>query len=499
MSLAVTFSRAHLGMEAPLVTIETHISSGLPAFSIVGLPEAAVREAKERVRSAILNSQLDFPNGRITVNMAPADLPKQGGQFDLAIAIGILAASEQIDAKTLKPFEWLSELSLSGHLRAGPGALAAAVGCLRSNRTLICSQENAREAALVLKEKASGAEHLLQVVRMLKDDQYQLPATNALSDTPEIQYPDMCDVKGQHSARRALEVAAAGRHNLLFFGPPGTGKTLLASRLPGILPPVNDDEALDIASVQSIAGLPVQWRQRPYRSPHHSASAAALVGGGSNPKPGEVSLAHRGVLFLDELAEFPRAVLDVLREPMESHEVVISRASKTCTFPANFQLVAAMNPSPGGYAPDDPRSQRYSAEQIQRYLSRLSGPFLDRIDLHIEVPALPKEVLISNRTEEDSATVRSRVINAWQQQLNRQGCANSELGGKALEQHCALGKEEQKLLEKAMDKLGLSARAYHRLLRVARTAADLNGQQNIERNAIIEALNSRQLEKLTGR
>jgi magnesium chelatase family protein len=499
MSLAVTYSRAHLGMDAPLVTVETHLSSGLPAFSIVGLPEAAVREAKERVRSAILNSHLDFPHGRITVNMAPADLPKQGGQFDLAIALGILAASEQIDNKSLQDYEWLSELSLSGHLRAGPGALAAAVGCQRSGRTLICNQENAQEAALVLKDRVYGAEHLLQIVRMLSDAQYELPAVTRLSEAAEVPYPDMRDIKGQYAARRALEVAAAGRHNVLFFGPPGTGKTLLASRLPGILPPVTNEEALDVAAVQSISGLPVQWRRRPFRSPHHSASAAALVGGGSNPKPGEVSLAHRGVLFLDELAEFPRAVLDVLREPLESHEVVISRASKSCTFPANFQLVAAMNPTPGGYAPDDPRSQRYSTEQIQRYLSRLSGPFLDRIDLHIEVPALPKEILMTDKPEEDSATIRQRVIHAWNTQLNRQGCANSELTGPALEQYCQLGQTERQLLDKAMDKLGLSARAYHRLLRVARTIADLNDTATINRHAIIEALNSRQLEKLTGK
>ena len=499
MSLAITYSRAHLGMDAPLVTIETHLSSGLPAFTIVGLPEAAVREAKERVRSALLNSHFEFPHGRITVNMAPADLPKQGGQFDLAIALGILAASEQLPAQALTDYEWLSELSLSGELRAGPGALAAAVGCQRTGRTLVCSLANAAEAALILDQQARGAEHLLQVVRMLNDQQFELPCAELSSQSTAVEYPDMADIKGQQGARRALEVAAAGRHNILFFGPPGTGKTLLASRLPGILPPPSDDEALEIAAVQSIAGLPIQWQQRPFRSPHHSASAAALVGGGSHPKPGEVSLAHKGVLFLDELAEFPRAVLDVLREPLESHEVVIARASKSCTFPADFQLVAAMNPTPGGYAANDPRSQRYSREQIERYLARLSGPFLDRIDLHIEVPALPKEVLMHTQVEENSATVRARVAQAWQIQLSRQGCANNALTGKALEQHCALGEQERQLLDKAMDRLGLSARAYHRLLRVARTVADLNGQTTIERTALIEALNCRQLEKLTGR
>ncbi|EAR11244.1 Mg chelatase-related protein [Reinekea sp. MED297] len=486
-------------MDAPLVTIEVHLSSGLPAFNIVGLPEAAVREAKDRVRSAILNGQLEFPNGRLTVNMAPADLPKQGGQFDLAIALGILAASEQLDGKTLVRYEWLGELALSGHLRPGPGALPAAVSCMRDGRTLICNPENASEAALVSGSQVAGAEHLLQVVRLLKDDEYQLPAVQPPIAEAGPVYPDLKDVKGQSAARRALEIAAAGRHNLLYFGPPGTGKTLLASRLPGIMPTLSDDEALDIAAVQSVAGQPLTWRQRPYRAPHHTASSAALIGGGSQPRPGEVTLAHRGVLFLDELAEFPRTVLDVLREPLESRSVCISRAARQCTFPADFQLVAAMNPSPGGYAADDPRSSRYSIEQIQKYLARLSGPFLDRIDLHIEVPSLPQEVLMSDDQPEDSRTVQARVQKAWQRQQERQGCANSELTGQALERHCALGQEEHRLLEQAMSKLGLSARAYHRLLRVSRTIADLKGDERIERAAIIEALNCRQLEKLLGR
>jgi magnesium chelatase family protein len=498
MSLAITYSRAHVGMDAPLVTIEVHLSGGLPAFNIVGLAEAAVREAKDRVRSAILNSHFEFPNGRLTVNMAPADLPKQGGQFDLAIALGILAASDQLEPGKLKHYEWLGELSLSGHLRKGPGALPAAICCMRDNRTLVCNPENATEASLVSNNQVFAAEHLLQVARMLKEDDYQLAIPKSPAPTESERYPDLRDVKGQYAARRALEIAAAGRHNLLYFGPPGTGKTLLASRLPGILPPLNDDEALDVAAVQSVTGQPLEWRKRPYRAPHHTASSAALIGGGSVPKPGEITLAHKGVLFLDELAEFPRSVLDVLREPLESKEVTISRAARQCTFPADFQLVAAMNPSPGGYAEDDPRSGRYSREQIQKYLSRLSGPFLDRIDLHIEVPALPKEMLMKDATPEDSATVRARVAAAWHIQLTRQGCANALLTGKTLEQHCRLGPAEHALLDKAMEKLGLSARAYHRLLRVSRTIADLNGQDTIDRTAIIEALNCRQLEKLTG-
>ncbi|WP_287438267.1 YifB family Mg chelatase-like AAA ATPase [Reinekea sp.] len=498
MTVAITYSRAHLGMVAPEVTIEAHLSGGLPAFSIVGLAEAAVREAKDRVRSAILNSQFDFPNARITVNMAPADLPKQGGQFDLAIALGILAASEQIDAKALDGYEWLGELSLGGYLRRGPGALPAALACQRAGRVLVCNPENAQEASLVENQVVFAADHLLQVTRMLCDPSAALPRPNRLLAAAPSHYPDLADVKGQHAARRALEIAAAGRHNLLYFGPPGTGKTLLASRLPGILPPLTDAEALEVAAVQSVAGQAMQWRKRPYRAPHHSASAAALIGGGSVPRPGEVTLAHRGVLFLDELAEFPRAVLDVLREPMESHSVNIARAARHCQFPANFQLVAAMNPTPGGYAANDPRSARYSREQIQKYIARLSGPFLDRIDLHIEVPTLAKEVLLAHQHPESSATVRARVGQAWDRQMARQGCANGELAGQELDRFCALGQAEQQLLEKAIDRLGLSARAYHRLLRVARTVADLNGQPSIDRQALIEALNCRQLEKLTG-
>ena len=498
MTVAITYSRAHLGMVAPEITIEAHLSGGLPAFSIVGLAETAVREAKDRVRSAILNSQFDFPNARITVNMAPADLPKQGGQFDLAIALGILAASGQIDAKVLHGYEWLGELSLGGYLRRGPGALPAAIACQRAGRILVCSPDNAQEASLVKNQEVLVAEHLLQVTRMLSDPSFQLPRPDRLLAAVETRYPDLADVKGQHAARRALEIAAAGRHNLLYFGPPGTGKTLLAARLPGILPPLTEAEALEVATVQSVVGQPMQWRQRPYRSPHHSASAAALIGGGSIPRPGEVTLAHRGVLFLDELAEFPRSVLDVLREPMESHTVNIARAARHCQFPANFQLVAAMNPTPGGYAANDPRSARYTREQIQKYVSRLSGPFLDRIDLHIEVPTLAKEILQAHDQPESSASVRARVTQAWDRQIDRQGCANAELAGKELDRFCALGQAEHVLLDKAIDRLGLSARAYHRLLKVARTIADLNGQKDIDRLALVEALNCRQLEKLTG-
>ncbi|WP_320822070.1 YifB family Mg chelatase-like AAA ATPase [Reinekea sp.] len=498
MTVAITYSRAHLGMVAPEITIEAHLSGGLPAFSIVGLAETAVREAKDRVRSAILNSQFDFPNARITVNMAPADLPKQGGQFDLAIALGILAASDQIDAKALLGYEWLGELSLGGYLRRGPGALPAAIACQRAGRILVCSPDNAQEASLVENQVVLAAEHLLQVTRMLRDPAVQLPRPERMLAAVATRYPDLADVKGQHAARRALEIAAAGRHNLLYFGPPGTGKTLLAARLPGILPPLTDAEALEVASVQSVAGQPLQWRKRPYRSPHHSASAAALIGGGSIPRPGEVTLAHRGVLFLDELAEFPRSVLDVLREPMESHTVNIARAARHSQFPANFQLVAAMNPTPGGYAASDPRSARYSREQIQKYVSRLSGPFLDRIDLHIEVPTLAKEILLAHDQPESSAAVRARVSRAWERQIDRQGCANAELAGKELDRFCAIGQAEQNLLEKAIDRLGLSARAYHRLLKVARTIADLKGQEQIDRLALVEALNCRQLEKLTG-
>lgn len=499
MALAVSYSRAHIGMSAPLVTIEVHISGGLPAFSIVGLAETAVREAKERVRSAILNSQFEFPTGRITVNMAPADLPKQGGQFDLAIAMGILVASEQINGDHLQQYEWLGELSLAGNVRPGPGALPAAMACQCAGRKLICSTANANEAALVEALSVQAADHLLQACKQLHDPGFELPMVKATHQDRSIVYPDMADVKGQHAARRALEIAAAGRHNLLLFGPPGTGKTLLASRLPGLLPPLSKQESLEVAAVQSISNQPLTWSHRPFRAPHHTASAVALIGGGSIPKPGEVTLAHCGVLFLDELAEFPRHVLDVLREPLESHSVTVSRAARRCDFPAKFQLVAAMNPSPGGYAANDPRSQRYTSEQIQRYLARVSGPFLDRIDLHIEVNSLPKEVLQSTKPGESTEQIRPRIEAAWQLQIERQGVANSELSGQALDTHCALAQPEKTLLNNAIDKLGLSARAYHRLLKVARTVADLRQSPNIDRAAVVEALNCRQLEKLTGR
>lgn len=498
MSLAVLYSRARLGMEAPLVTIEVHLSNGLPAFNMVGLPETAVKEARDRVRSALLTSQFDFPDRRITVNMGPADLPKQGAQFDLAIALGILVASDQLPADNLAHYEFLGELALSGELRAGPGALPASIACTGQGRTLVTSRANANEAALASGSEVRYAEHLLQVTSHFRG-QSQLPRAHyEATEAPPI-LPDLADVKGQGTAKRALEIAAAGRHNLLYFGPPGTGKTLLASRLPGLMPPLTESEALEVASVQSICGMPLNWGIRPYRSPHHTASGVALIGGGSIPRPGEVTLAHRGVLFLDELAEFPRNVLDVLREPMESGEVNIARAARQTNFPARFQLVAAMNPTPGGYGPDDPRSQRYTREQMQRYLSRLSGPFLDRIDLHIEVPALPRELLARPTEEECSAEVQKRTIAAWNRQIERQGCANAELSGKALERFSKMGQPEQALLEKTMEKLGLSARAYHRILRVARTVADLRDQPDIDKGALIEALHCRQLEKLTGR
>ncbi len=498
MSLAVLYSRARLGMEAPLVTIEVHLSNGLPGFTMVGLPEAAVKEARDRVRSAILNSQFDFPDRRITVNMAPADLPKQGAQFDLAIALGILVASDQLKGDDLDEYEFLGELSLSGDVRAGPGALPAAIACTASGRTLVTSLDNANEAALASDSDVRYAEHLLQVSAHFRGQQ-ALPRATYQPQTTPTAVPDLAEVKGQQTAKRALEIAAAGRHNLLYFGPPGTGKTLLASRLPGLLPPLSEAEALEVASVQSICGLQLNWGKRPYRAPHHTASGVALIGGGSIPRPGEVTLAHRGVLFLDELAEFPRSVLDVLREPLESGEVHIARAARQTTFPANFQLIAAMNPTPGGYSPDDPRSQRYTREQMQRYISRLSGPFLDRIDLHIEVPTLPREMLTRPTQEETSAEVQQRVIAAWNRQMERQGCANAELSGKALERYCQLGDAERALLEKTMDRLGLSARAYHRILRVGRTIADLRDQTALDKSALIEALNCRQLEKLMGR
>ena len=493
MSLAIVHSRAQVGVEAPPVTVEAHLANGLPALTLVGLPETAVKESKDRVRSAIQNAGFDFPPRRITLNLAPADLPKDGGRFDLAIALGVLAASEQVPAAGLAELECLGELALSGELRAVQGVLPAALAARAAGRTLVVPRANAEEASLASGLKVLAVDHLLQIAAHLNGHtplaSYQ--ANGLLRQ--EAAYPDLAEVQGQLAAKRALLIAASGGHNLLLSGPPGTGKTLLASRLPGLLPPLSEEEALEVAAIHSVAShAPLTaWPRRPFRQPHHSASGPALVGGGSRPQPGEISLAHHGILFLDELPEFDRKVLEVLREPLESGHIVIARARDKVRFPARFQLVAAMNPCPCGYLGDPGGRCRCTPEQIQRYRAKLSGPLLDRIDLHLTVARESTSLLASSQAGESSAQVAARVSQARQRQLARQGCANAFLDLPGLQQHCRLPETDRLWLEQACERLNLSLRAAHRLLKVARTLADLEGASEIGRAHLAEALQYR--------
>ncbi len=500
MSLATTYCRASVGIEAPLVTVEVHLANGLPAFAIVGLPEKAVQEARDRVRSALINAGYEFPARRITVNLAPADLPKEGGRFDLPIAIGILAASGQIPTEALNGCEFTGELNLSGDVRPITGALPTAIAARDAGHKLFLPDANLAEASLIQESCLYPVDHLLQLSNHLCARQAIAPALTPVGGkTRYSDTPDLADVRGQAQAKRALIIAAAGAHNLVFSGPPGSGKSMLASRLPGILPPMTEAQALEHAMIQSISGLafdPERWKQRPYRHPHHTASAVALVGGGSNPRPGEISLAHNGVLFLDEIAEFPRGVLDVLREPMETGHINISRASRSAEYPARFQLVAAMNPCPCGHLGDPVKACRCTAEQVVRYQGRISGPLLDRIDLQVQVPAQAAETILARSSNEPtSASARKKVIAAHERQLQRQGCNNAHLQNNALEQHCRLDEASRALLIQAMDKLGLSARAYHRILRVARTIADLEQTRNIQLKHITEAIGYRRMDR----
>lgn len=505
MSLAIIYSRASIGVEAPLVTIEVHLSNGSPGLTLVGLPEKSVKEAQDRVRSALMNANFDYPARRITINLAPADLPKEGGRFDLPIAIGILAASGQIDMDKLKFFEFLGELSLTGHLRAVHGAIPAVISANHAKRELILPRQNANEASLVSNAKSYYATSLLQVVNFL-NKRDQLPIAQEIVPQKEENLPlvnrDLTDIIGQQHAKRALMIAAAGQHNLLFLGPPGTGKTMLASRLPDLLPEMSDAEAIETASVTSLVQNELSfqnWKKRPFRAPHHSASMVALVGGGSIPKPGEISLAQNGVLFLDELPEFERKVLDALRQPLESGEIIISRANAKVRFPAKFQLIAAMNPSPTGHYQGT--HNRTSPQQVMRYLNRLSGPFLDRFDLSIEVPLLPQGVLqqSNHNRGESSAQVRKRVILAKEVQMARAGKINAQLTSREIERDCQLKAQDALFLENALTKLGLSVRAYHRILKVARTIADLAGESQIQQNHLAEALGYRAMDRLLQR
>ena len=497
MNIALVHSRARSGVRAPAVRVEVHLSGGLPRTSIVGLPETAVREAKDRVRAAIQCSQFEFPARVITINLAPADLPKDGGRFDLPIALGILAASGQIPLERLNEYEFLGELGLSGELRAVDGVLPAALAAADAGRKLVVPLGNGAEAALASRVEAVTARTLLEVCALL-GGQKQLPAAIAVP-TARIPGVDMCDVRGQVHARRALEIAAAGRHHVLLVGPPGCGKTLLASRLPGLLPEACDDEALETAAVASVSGRgldPARWRERPFRAPHHTASGVALVGGGAEPRPGEISLAHNGVLFLDELPEWDRRALEVLREPLESGVVTISRAARQSEFPARFQLVAAMNPCPCGWAGDASGRCRCGLDAIRRYRARVSGPLLDRIDLHVDVPRLPPAELRPDAPPgESSDTIRARVVHARARQASRSPRTNAHLTQAETMSLCRLASHDQALLERAIDALQLSARSMHRILRVARTIADLADSDAITTAHLTEAIGYRRADR----
>lgn len=497
MSLSVVYTRAALGVKAPLISVEVHLSNGLPGLTLVGLPETTVKEARDRVRSAIINSGYTFPARKITINLAPADLPKEGGRYDLPIAIALLAASEQLSAPRLSHYEFVGELALTGALRGVPGAISSAMAALDAGREIIVAKDNAAEMSLIEQKGCLVAEHLQEVCAFL-EGRHQLAEPDPVPMSAEPESNDINDIIGQEHGKRALEITAAGSHNLLLIGPPGTGKTMLASRLNGLLPSLSNQEALESAAILSLvsaSSLHKQWRQRPFRAPHHSASMVAMVGGGSIPAPGEISLAHNGILFLDELPEFERRVLDALREPIESGQIHISRSRAKISYPARFQLIAAMNPSPTGHYRG--QHNRCTPEQTLRYLSRLSGPFLDRFDLSLEIPLPPPGLLCQMQKKgESSVMVRERVIAAQATQMTRQSKLNAHLDNAEIRRFCPLKEEDAKWLEETLTRFGLSVRAWQRLIKVARTIADLEGCAAIERRHLQEVLGYRAIDRL---